>query len=282
MQQKNYSLLAAILTIIILSLAACASSSGGSTEPAPASIATETPAQIETVPEPEPTPTLADTNESESTSFILARENEFSEANDNGYSVYMMVKTWYGIIGTGEEIQHPVDPSISIPPVDSQSMVIPFYVEVRNTTGDTSFKQDLHLGAYSGSRNFDSDIRNSYTQSLYINNSWEKMSDKVRVLYDSIGGDWMGFAGKYILPDTRTPASPNPDLSNVESRRKVTLFESNGVWYFDQIFHFYFTANVGGAWIGSSQNPFVLAQDDTGITAYLKSDLASTDYIRTG
>jgi hypothetical protein len=146
----------------------------------------------------------------DTTQFVPAMEETFDFEND-GYTGTMTFKSWYGILGTGNPVAHPADPSVFIPAADTQSMVIPFYVEVRNTTSDASFIQDMHISWKS--------LVRLDVFSLFIKGSWVDQDDygKIqRVIRDSSSGSKMSYCGYSILSNIVSPSSPTPDIFNAD------------------------------------------------------------------
>ena len=145
----------------------------------------------------------------ETIDFIFAYEDIFTGDN-KGYSISTTFKSWYGVLGTGQEMPHPYDTSIIIPAVDNQTLIIPYYVETQNTTSDSSFKQELWMSV-------EPHFKSISMSSVYFGGSWIQLTERseARVISESRSGDKIVFPGYYTLPNIVSPELPTPDLENL-------------------------------------------------------------------
>jgi hypothetical protein len=132
--------------------------------------------------------------------------------DNNGYTRRHAVESWIGVRGTDQQMQHPANPSLLIPPIGSNNVVIPFVVSVTDTTKDNSFSRGLHF--YSGY------LHTSYF-SCYISTDGKTWEDANRG--DAGGGqiwsqdntqfgDTISFYGYYVLNNFFSPNYPDGNL----------------------------------------------------------------------
>lgn len=153
--------------------------------------------------------------------FVQATEKNFDYESPDGYSYRMTVTSWYGTMGTGDVLAHPADSTINILETDKQTLIVPFVVDVKNTTADTSFKKDLNFRC--SNRNPSSDL-----VYLCVNGSWTevKANGLSRQISDSTGGQWMRFCGYFCVYNAVSPNFPVPALDNAPNLKADNILFS--------------------------------------------------------
>ena len=226
----------------------------GCSAPAPTTSTTENHNPTPT-PSPNPTPSTPTTTWEKSPTLTRTTTDQA------GYSATLTLESWVGQRGTGQPMTHPVDPSILIPSAEQTAAVIPFYVTLKNTTKDSSFKNDMYFYASTGNYNGNSSMYLS-VDGTWVDQLPTDAMPKGRITYDSITNDLMSFPGFYIIENFFSPSYPNGDFQKLID---FYYYENPSFWFHFETPDFTYSDQYGISEHPNTLSPHLISNGNGGI-----------------
>jgi hypothetical protein len=222
----------AILTAIILtvSLAAC---TGQKAEPAATSQLPSNDGQsVDTT-----APASANVAGNSVSSEVFSTTQDWKDSA--GYSGTVTIKTWVGVQGNGATTPHPADNGVTIPAAKNTVCVIPFSIEVVNTTESADFASDIKF-TVSGLKPTGDDlsaVMDSYNPKaptegafVYTSNGWVYpdywgYSNQISRSWTNTKKGFVGVVKGYLAVGSYyTPAHPDGNVDFILDKVGLTIY----------------------------------------------------------